>query len=433
METDTKKIASGGKWGYLVRSLEAKRKFRFTTKLEEVNETTGENTMKRSAAIICAFLLCAAFTWAQTKEITIGVDLSTTGAAASLGIPDQNAILLTNQHEIAGQKVRFIYLDDASDPATAVQNVKRLISQDNIDVLLGPSITPVTIAVTETIAEAKVPMICFASGTRLIYPMDAQKKWVFKTAGNDNTYITAMVNEMARKGVKTLGIIAVNDPYGEGQTNALTQVTATKGISITGVEKFNRDDPSATAEALRTMSSHPDAIAISASGTAANTPTKALYQLGYKGLIFHAGGMVNADFLRVGGSAVEGIYTPTSPMEVAEQLPNGYPTKKTGVAFFKLYESKYGQGSISEYAGHAWDAIKLLNIAIPIAVKKGQPGTVEFREALRDALENDIHNVVGAQAVYNMTPEDHSGIDQRGMVMVKVVNGAWVLESYPKY
>ena len=139
------------------------------------------------------------------------------------------------------------------------------------------------------------------------------------------------------------------------------------------------------------------------------------------------GGMVNADFLRVGGNAVEGIYSPSPPMIVSEQLPNGYPTKEDGVAFLKLYEAKYGPGSISQYAGHAWDAIKLLDVAIPIAIKKGKPGTVEFREALRDALENDIHNVVGVQAVYNMTPEDHTGIDQRGMVMVKVVNGAWKL------
>jgi branched-chain amino acid transport system substrate-binding protein len=388
--------------------------------------------MKRLAAIICAFLLFASYTWAQTKEITIGVDFSTTGPSASLGIPNQNAILLA-PHVLGGQKVRYIFLDDASDPATAVQNMKRLISQDNVDIILGPSVTPTTIGAIETIAAAKVPMITLGSTSRLVLPMDAQKKWVFKTTANDNIYCTALVNEMAKKGVKTMGMIAVNDPYGESWTNIITQEAAAKGIKIIDVEKFNRDDPSGTAEALHAMSSHPDAIAIAAVGTSAVTPSKALYQLGYKGLIFLTGGAVNADFLRVGGSAVEGTYSPAPPVIVSEQLPNGYPTKKVGDAFTKLYESKYGQGSISEYAGLAWDIPKLLNVAIPIAIKKGQPGTVEFREALRDALENDIHNVVGDDAVFNMTPEDHSGVDQRGMVMVQVVNGAWKLESYPKY
>ena len=334
---------------------------------------------------------------------------------------------------LGGQKVHYIYLDDASDPATAVQNVKRLISQDNIDVLIGPSVTPPTIAVIETIAEAKVPIITFGSTSRLVLPMDAKKRWVFKTTPNDNVFCTALVDEMARKGVKTLAMIVVNDPYGESWRQITTEEAAAKGVKIIDVEKFNRDDPSATAEALHAMSGHPDAIEIAAVGTAADTPSKALFQLGYKGMIFHTGGMVNADFLRVGGAAVEGIYSPSPPMVISEQLPDGYPTKARGVTFLKLYEAKNGPGSISQYAGHVWDAIAVLDVAIPIAIKKGKPGTVEFREALRDAMENDIHNVVGVQAVYNMTPDDHSGIDQRGMVMVKVVNGAWKLESYSKY
>ena len=387
--------------------------------------------MKRSAVILCALLMFAASSWAQ-KEITIGVNLSTTGPSASLGVPNMRAMELAPQ-TLGGRKVHYIFLDDASDPATAVQNVKRLISQDNIDALIGPSVTPTTIGVIETISEAKVPIITFGSTSRLVLPMDEKKKWVFKTTPNDNIFCTALVNEMAKKGVKNLSMIVVNDPFGESWRQITTDEAAGKGIKVVDVEKFNRDDPSATAEALHAMSSHPDAILIAAVGTAADTPSKALTQLGYKGMIFHAGGMVNADFLRVGGSAVEGIYSPSPPMVVSEQLPDGYPTKKNGVAFLKLYEAKYGQGSISQYAGHVWDAIKIFDAAIPIALKKGQPGTVEFRQALRDAMENDIHNVVGVQAVYNMTPQDHSGIDQRGMVMVKVVNGAWKLESYPNY
>jgi branched-chain amino acid transport system substrate-binding protein len=326
-------------------------------------------------------------------------------------------------------------MDDASDPSTAVQNMKRLISQDNVDVLLGPSTSPNTLAVIETVAEAKVPLICFGSNTRVVYPMNAQKKWVFKTVTNDNFDSEALVDELVRKGVKTMAIIESSDAYGESWTDAISQEAAAKGIKITSVEKFDREDPSATSQALHAMSSHPDAIAVAAVGTATDTPCKALHQLGYKGLITQTGGALNEDFIRVGGSAVEGSYSPSSPLIIAEQLPDGYPTKKVGVAFLKLYESKHGPGSISEFAGTAWDATRLLDVAIPIALKKGQPGTVEFREALRDALENDIHNVVGTQAVFNMTPEDHAGSDQRGMVMVQVVNGAWklALDSVPKY
>ncbi|MGA3126977.1 MAG: ABC transporter substrate-binding protein [Candidatus Korobacteraceae bacterium] len=387
--------------------------------------------MKRSAVVICMFLLFAACTWSEAQEITIGVNFSTTGPAASLGIPNQNALLLA-PHVIGGQKVRYIFLDDTSDPTLALQNVKRLISQDNIDVLIGPSITPTTLAVIETIAAAKVPMIALGSTSRLILPMDEKKKWVFKTVPNDDIFAGALVDLMAKQGVKTMGMIAVNDPYGESWTEIITQLAAAKGIKILNVEKFNRDDTSATGPALRAMSGHPDAIVIAAVGTPAVTPSRDLIERGYKGKIFHCGGMVNGDFLRVGGKAVEGIYTPTPPLVVTEQLPDGYATKKAGLEFLKIYEAKYGPGSRSQYAGHSWDAIKVLEVAIPVALKKGKPGTLQFREALRDAIEN-VKHVHGVQARYNMTPADHSGIDKRGIVMVKVENGTWKLVDYPKF
>jgi branched-chain amino acid transport system substrate-binding protein len=164
---------------------ETKRKSQLNTKLEEVDEAAGGITMKRSAVAIGAFLLFVACTWAPAQEITIGVTVSTTGSSASLGIPNQNGLFLA-PHVLGGQKVRYIFLDDASDPATAVQNVKRLISQDNINVLFGKSVTPVTIAIIETIAGVKVPMITFGSTIRLVLPMNAKKKWVFKTPPNDN-------------------------------------------------------------------------------------------------------------------------------------------------------------------------------------------------------------------------------------------------------
>jgi branched-chain amino acid transport system substrate-binding protein len=310
--------------------------------------------------------------------------------------------------------------------------VKRLIAQDNIDVLIGPSVTPTTLAVIETIAAAKVPMITFGSTSRLVLPMDAQKKWVFKPTPNDDIFCGVEINYMAKTGVKTLSMIVVDDPYGESWTDITTHLAAAKGIKILTVEKFDRNDPSVTAQALRAMRGNPDAILIAAVGTVADTPHLALIKNGWKGKIFHTGGMVNGDFLRVGGKAVEGAYSPTPPLVITEQLPNGYPTKKAGLEFLKIYEAKYGAGTRSQYAGHAWDATKLLNVAIPVAIKKGKPGTVQFRQALRDALEN-AKNVDGVQAVFNMTPDDHSGIDQRGTVMVRIENGTWKLVDYPKF
>lgn len=367
---------------------------------------------------------------AQQPVVNIGVVFSTTGATASLGIPNNNAILMAPK-EYGGVKVNYIYLDDASDPDIAVQDVKRLISQDNIDLLLGPSTTPDTVSVIDTMAAAHVPMITMGSASLLVLPMDAKKKWVFKMPPNDNVFGTPVINHMVSKGVKTISLIVADDPYGETWVNIMTKLAAEKGIKILTVEKINRADTSALPQALRAMQGNPDAIVVGVSGTAADLPCQALYQRGYKGLIYLTGGMVNPDFLRVGGKAVEGIYSPSPPLVIAPQLPDGYPTKKVGVEFYKAYEARFGPNSISQYAGHSWDATKILEVAIPIAAKKAKPGTLAFREALRDAMENDTKNIVGVQAVYNMTPEDHCGIDARGVAMVQVVNGAWKLVGLP--
>lgn len=374
-----------------------------------------------AATVIAALALSA---WAQ-NELTIGVDLSTTGPGASLGIGNKNSTLL-GPATIAGLKVNYIYLDDASDPTLALQNVKRLISEDNIDVLLGPSITPTSLAIIDTVAGAKVPTICYGSTSQIILPAEGGRKWMFKMPPNDDVYVNALVRHMLSKGVKTLSIVAVNDSFGESWIKATTQIAGEHGIKILHVERFERGDASTTPQALRIVKDNPDAVLIAAVGTPAFTPHRSIVERNYKGLIYQSGANVNPDFLRGGGKIVEGSYTVQSPVVVAEQLPEGYPTKKAALEWLKLYEPKYGPPA--PYAAYPWDAMKLLKVAVPVALKTAKPGTVEFREALRSALEN-VKGVVGAAAVYTMTPADHNGVDKIGMAALKIENGNWKLEQ----
>jgi len=380
--------------------------------------------MKRSAAVICASLLFAACTWAGTQEITIGVDISTTGPAADLGIPNGNAMTLAPK-EIAGQKIRYVLLDDASDPSTAVQNVKRMISQDNIDVLLGPSVTPTSLAVIETIATGKVPMISFASSSGLVFPMDAQKKWVFKSVPNADIFCAEVFNSMVKLHVKTMSMIASDDAFGDTWIAIAKSLAKEKGILILSIEKFQRTDTSTTAQALHAMQGNPDAILIACAGTPAATPQIALFERGYKGKIYQST-EANAAFLRVAGVAAEGTLAPTSPILVNDQLPDGFPTKAPANEFLKVYAPLYGYNS-GEFAGTAADALKFLELCIPQALKKGKPGTVQFREALEHAHIN------GVDAVYTMSPTDHAGVGLSSMVLVQVVHGSWKLVDYPEF
>jgi branched-chain amino acid transport system substrate-binding protein len=367
---------------------------------------------------------------AAEADITIGVNLSTTGPGASLGIPEKNAVTAFGPKVIAGQKVNYVIYDDASDSTAAVQNVKRMISENKIDVLIGPSITTNSLAVIDVMAESRTPMLCLASASAIISPMNAKHKWIFKVTANDDVYAVAMVKHMVKHGVKTVSVIATDDPYGESNTKAYKAIADRMGIKTLTVEKFKRNDTSVTAQVLHSLKGNPDAVFVVAVGTPSALPHRTLVERGYKGKIYQTGGAANADFLRVGGKAVEGGYLPASPVLVAEQLPNGYPTKAEALKFTKAYESKFGPRST--FASHVWDALNVIEAAVPKALKSAKPGTEKFREALRAVIEN-TKGYKGALAVFNLSPTDHSGVNELGMAMIKIENGAWKLDDYAKF
>ncbi|WP_077036159.1 ABC transporter substrate-binding protein [Pelomonas sp. KK5] len=357
-------------------------------------------------------------------DINVGVTVSATGPAASLGIPEKNTIALMPT-TIAGQKINYIVLDDASDTTQAVANTRKLISEHKVDVVLGSTVTPNSLAMIDAVSEASTPMISMAASARIVEPVDAKKRWVFKTPQNDIMMALAIATHMQSQGVKTAGYIGFADAYGEGWYNEFNKIASLKGITIIANERYNRTDTSVTGQVLKLVAAKPDAILIGASGTPAALPQKTLKERGYTGKYYQTHGVANNDFLRVGGKDVEGTFLPSGPVLVASQLPNDNPVKKSALAYIATYEAANGKGSVSTFGGHAWDAGMLLQAAVPVALKKGaQPGTPAFRAALRDALES-TKDVAGAHGVFNMSPTDHLGLDQRARVMVKIENGAW--------
>ena len=360
-------------------------------------------------------------------DINVGVTVSATGPAASLGIPEKNTIALMPQ-TIAGQKVNYIVLDDGSDTTKAVSNTRKLITEDKVDIVLGSTVTPNSLAMIDVVSEAKVPMISMAASAKIVEPMDDKRKWVFKTPQNDIQMSLAIASHMKDHGVKTVGFIGFADAYGEGWYGEFSKAAALKGITVVANERYARNDSSVTAQVLKLQAAKPDAVLVAGSGTPAALPQITLKERGYTGLVYQTHGVANADFLRVGGKNVEGTYLPAGPVLVARQLPATNPVRASAIAYVTAYEAKYGKDSVSTFGGHAWDAGQLMAAAIPVALKKAQPGTPEFRAALRDALEN-TKNLAGAHGIFNMTPTDHLGLDQRARVMVKIENGTWKVQE----
>jgi branched-chain amino acid transport system substrate-binding protein len=376
-------------------------------------------------ALMGAVLALAA--GAAFADVVVGVSVSATGPAASLGIPEKNTIGLLPT-TIAGQKIKYVILDDGSDTTKAVSNTRKLITEDKADVIVGSTVTPNSLAMIDVVAEAQVPMISMAASAKIVEPMDAKRKWVFKTPQNDIMMSLAIASHMKDHGVKTVGFIGFSDAYGEGWYSEFAKAAGLKGITIVGNERYARADSSVTAQVLKLQAAKPDAILIAGSGTPAALPQITLKERGYTGLVYQTHGVANADFLRVGGKNVEGTFLPAGPVLVASQLPATNPVRKSAQEYVSKYEAAFGKDSVSTFGGHAWDAGQLLIAAIPVALKKAQPGTPEFHAALRDALEN-VKDVAGAHGIFNMSPTDHLGLDQRARVMVKIEKGTWKVQE----
>lgn len=372
-------------------------------------------------SLLFAGLIASALT--AYADINVGVTVSATGPAASLGIPEKNTIAVMPK-SIAGQTINYIVLDDASDTTAAVANTRKLLAENKVDIILGSTTTPNSLAMIDVVAEGQTPMISMAASARIVEPMDGKRKWVFKTPQNDIMMSLAIAEHMSKLGIKTVGFIGFADAYGEGWSQEFAKAAGLKGLTVVANERFNRSDTSVTGQTLKLIAAKPDAILIAGSGTPAALPQKALKERGYTGKMYQTHGVANADFLRVGGKDLEGTFLPAGPVLVAEQLPVTNPQRKTALVYVSAYEAVHGKGSVSTFGGHAWDAGLLMSAAIPKALKKAKPGTPEFRAALRDALES-LQEISGAHGIFSMSPTDHLGLDQRSRVMVKIENGSW--------
>ncbi|MDQ7979004.1 ABC transporter substrate-binding protein [Paraburkholderia sp. SARCC-3016] len=383
--------------------------------------------MKSAWRWMSAAFLCVAYHGAIAADVKIGITVSATGPAASLGIPEKNTTTLLPK-EIAGQKVDYIVLDDATDSTQAVKNTRKLASEDHVDALIGSTVVPNSLAMIDIASEAHTPMISLGAAAAIVEPMDAKRAWVFKTPQNDILMATAIAQHMARHGVKTVAFIGFADAYGEGWFKEFSKAAQQANIKVVASERFARNDTSVTGQVLKMMSQHPDAVLIAGAGTPAALPQRTLKERGYNGKYYQTHGVANNDFLRVCGKDCDGTYLPAGPLLVADQLPASNPAKQAALTYKHAYESAYGAGSVSTFGGHMWDAGLLLQHAIPIALKQGQPGTPAFREALRAALES-TRDLPASQGIFNMSANDHAGLDERARVMVQIVDGKWKLVS----
>ncbi len=358
---------------------------------------------------------------AETNEITIGITVTTTGPAAALGIPERNALEFVAK-EIGGHPLKVIVLDDGGDPTAATTNARRFVTESKADVIMGSSVTPPTVAVSNVANEAQVPHIALAP-----LPITPERaKWSVAMPQPIPIMGKVLYEHMKKNNIKTVGYIGYSDSYGDLWFNDLKKQGEAMGLKIVAEERFARPDTSVAGQVLKLVAANPDAILVGASGTAAALPQSTLRERGYKGLIYQTHGAASMDFIRIAGKAAEGVLMASGPVMDPEGQDASALTKKPGLELNSAYEAKYGPNSRSQFAAHSFDAFKVLERVVPVALKTAKPGTQEFREAIRKALISE-KDIAASQGVYSFTETDRYGLDDRSRILLTVKDGKYVM------
>ncbi len=380
---------------------------------------------KKTASMLTLFAALVISSGSALADINVGVILSLTGSGASLGLPENDAVKLWPT-EIAGQKLNVVVMNDSTDASNAARSASKLISEDKVDIIVGSSLTPPSLAILEIAAQNSTPMITLAGGSAIVEPVTGSRTWAFKLSPPERYAVGRFLSHMQTTKKRTVGVIAIATAYGEGFIKELERSAGKYGVKVLNIERYNPTDQTVTGQITKIAAARPDAVYIISAGTAGALPQIELNRRGYRGVVYQTQGVANNDFLRVGGKDVEGTYVTVAPVLVAEQLPEEDPIRKPAMEFIKLFEGKYGPGSRSLFAASAWDAYLLLREAAGKALKTAQPGTPAFRQALRDELEQ-TKNLHAAEAIYSFNEKDHNGVDERSQVLVRIENGKWKL------
>lgn len=384
--------------------------------------------MKHS--IIAATVVAASLAMgtAAQAEITVGFVTSQSGPGSSIGVLYDRGIKAAAEYAsaVGAEKIKLIQLDDGSDPSAATRNARKLVEENKVDLLIGTATAPSSIAMVAVANELKVPMISISPIT--VPAADSGDRWAIAMPQPPSLMVKVSVDRMKRNGIKNFAYIGFSDAWGDLVYNGAQKPAEANGIKILTNERYARTDTSVTGQVLKMLATKPDAVLLGGSATQGALPPLALAERGYKGPLYGTPSLLNADFIRVGGKAVEGVQVSAGPVIVAEQLPDSHFSKKISLAFREAYQKANGMPTTDGFSAYSFDAWLVFLDAAKRAMAAGaKPGTPEFRTALKNAIFT-TKDLAGTHAIYNFKPGDSYGVDDRALVMVRLVNGQWKYE-----
>ncbi len=352
--------------------------------------------------------------------IRIGALFSVTGPASFLGEPEKNTLELlvkefNDKGGVKGSKVELVVYDTQGDATKAVQLANKLIKNDKVIAVIGPSTTGETMAIIPIMEKEQIPLVSCAAGVKITDPV---KKWVFKTPANDHVAAEKILNYMARLKQMNIALLTVSDSFGSSGREQLKLLAAKKGFTVVADEVYSPKDTDMTAQLTKIRGIKPDAIICWGTNPGPAVATRNVKQLGIKIPLYMSHGVASKKYIELAGAeAAEGVMLPAGKLAVYDKLKKNDPQFKLLKEYDQSYRKAYGMEA-STFGGYAYDAFNL----IVEALKKGEATT----EQIRAGIEKQ-HKLVGVSGLFSMSEIDHNGLDLTAFEMVKIVKGDWTI------
>jgi len=356
---------------------------------------------------------------AAPEPYVIGAVFDITGPASPLGTPERDTALLVEEAVnraggINGHPIRLVIYDNGSQETNCVLAVKKLIENDKVLAIIGPSQSGTTLAVVNIVEAARIPLVSCAASIKITEPV---KPWVFKTPQSDSFAVMKLIDYMKPRKIQRIAFISVSNAFGMSGLEQAELLFPKAGISIVAKESFGPTDTDMTVQLTRIRASNAQAVVCWGTNPGPAIVARNMQQLGMTIPLFMSHGVANRKFIELAGPAADGVVFPAGRLLVAEGIPKSDPRRAVLIRYKTLFQQKYGREA-DTFGGHAWDALNL----VLAALKKVGPDSAKLRAEIERT-----RNYVGTAGFFNMSPREHNGLTEDSFVMVKIVKGDWVL------
>jgi branched-chain amino acid transport system substrate-binding protein len=383
--------------------------------------SSGTSTTSTSTVSTTIGTSSSASTTATGEPYKVGAVFAVTGFNSPLGTPEKQTVeLLVDQINarggINGHPLEVVTYDTTSDTTECVKLVKRLIEQDGVVAIIGPSSTGESLALVDTVTKAQIPLISCAASAQIVQPVN-ERKWVFKTPQSDILAVKEIIKYLNSKSINKVALICDSAGFGSTGHDALVAALPGAGFTIVADEKFGTSDTDMTTQLTKINGAGPQAVICWGTNPGPALVAKNMKQLNMTIPLINSHGIANQKFIELAGDAANGVIFPAGKLLVADQLLDSDPQKAVLESYKTDFETKYGAGTINTFGGHAYDAVSI--------VVKALSAVGPDKANIRDYIENNIQNFPGTGGMFNMSPTDHNGLSEGAFVMIQIQNGKW--------